>query len=158
MEIVRKKMQVSAIENGTVLDHIPSKQLFRVIDILQLQDSDNQITFGINLDSKDLGKKSIIKIANRFFRDDEINRIALIAPKATINIIRNFKVVEKKVISIPNVITGIAKCMNPMCVTNNQDIETKFNTLVNKEEIELQCCYCEKITDSKHLKIVSNTR
>ncbi len=99
---MEKHLKVSAIKNGTVLDHIPADQLFKVIDILGLSCSGNQITFGTNLDSKLLGKKAIIKIADRYFEADEINRIALIAPEAKINIIRDFEVVEKRVLSIPN--------------------------------------------------------
>ena len=152
-----KQMKVSALKDGTVLDHIPSAQIFRVIDILQLADSQHQITFGINLDSKTLGKKGIIKISGLKFKDFELNKIALIAPHATVNTIENFKVVKKRQISIPNMITGIAKCMNPVCITNHEQIETKFSIIQTKEEIDLFCHYCEKITDSKNLKIITNS-
>lgn len=158
MENNKKKLQVSAIENGTVLDHIPANQLFRVIDILHLQDASQEMTIGMNLPSRTFGRKALIKLADRYFKDDELNAIALIAPNATVNIIKDFEVVEKKIIAIPEKIIGIAKCMNPMCVTNHQDIQTKFTTLVKGEEIELRCDYCEKVTDSKNLKIVSNNR
>ncbi|MDD4293409.1 MAG: aspartate carbamoyltransferase regulatory subunit, partial [Bacteroidales bacterium] len=126
---MEKQLKVSAIKNGTVLDHIPADQLFKVIDILGLSRSSNQITFGTNLESKLLGKKAIIKISDKFFKDDDINRIALIAPQAKINIIHDFEVVEKKVLSIPASIEGIAKCMNPACVTNHQNILTRFTTI-----------------------------
>ena len=91
MEKIGKELKVSAIKNGTVLDHIPANQLFKVINILNLDNCPHQITFGTNLDSKLLGKKAIIKIADRYFEDDEINRIALVAPQAKINIIRDFE-------------------------------------------------------------------
>ena len=104
-----KHLKVSAIRNGTVLDHIPSSQLFKVIDILKLDRSKHSMTLGVNLDSKTLGKKAIIKIADRFFKDEEISRIALIAPKVSINIIENFEVVDKRHISVPSKICGIAK-------------------------------------------------
>jgi len=129
---MEKQLKVSAIKNGTVLDHIPADQLFKVIDILGLSRSSNQITFGTNLESKEsklLGKKAIIKISDKFFKDDDINRIALIAPQAKINIIHDFEVVEKKVLSIPASIEGIAKCMNPACVTNHQNILTRLHGL-----------------------------
>lgn len=145
---------VNAIENGMVLDHIPAERIFTVIDILGLNTCSNQITIGINLDSKSLGKKGIIKIADRYFENDEINKIALVAPEATINIINNFKVIEKKTISIPEEIVGIAKCSNPMCVTNHQAITTKFKTIAKKDTIEFLCHYCEKTTGIKSLKII----
>ena len=93
MEKVKKVtediLQVSAIRNGTVLDHIPSNQLFKVISILGLdKNCSNQITFGMNLESKLLGKKAIIKIADRYFKPSEINKIALVAPDAKINVIK----------------------------------------------------------------------
>lgn len=158
MENNKKKLQVSAIENGTVLDHIPASELFRVIDILHLQDASQEMTIGMNLPSRTFGRKALIKLADRCFRDEELNAIALIAPSATVNIIKDFEVVEKKKIAVPEKIIGIAKCMNPMCVTNHQDIPTKFTTIVRGGEIELHCDYCEKVTDSKNLKIVSNNR
>ena len=153
---MEKQLKVSAIKNGTVLDHIPADQLFKVIDILGLSRSGNQITFGTNLESKLLGKKAIIKISDKFFKDDDINRIALIAPQAKINIIHDFEVVEKKVLSIPASIEGIAKCMNPACVTNHQNILTRFTTIADSPDVKLLCRYCEKITDLKNLKIISN--
>ena len=108
-----KQLKVSAIKNGTVLDHIPSGQVFKVIDILGLYDSPHPVTFGVNLDSRSMGSKGIIKISERFFKDDELNKIALI----------------------------------PMCVTNHENIPTKFKTIVKGSEIRLLCSYCEKITD-----------
>ena len=142
-----RQLKVSAIKNGTVLDHIPSCQVFKVIDILGLSGSEHPVTFGVNLDSKSMGRKGIIKISERFFKDDELNKIALIAPNASVNIIRDFKVVEKKLLTIPETICGIVKCINPMCVTNHEDIPTRFRTIVTGSEIQLQCVYCEKITD-----------
>ena len=90
MEKSGKELKVSAIKNGTVLDHIPANQLFEVITILGLRECPNQITFGMNLDSKLLGKKAIIKVADRFFEETQINKVALVAPEAKINIIKVF--------------------------------------------------------------------
>ena len=147
----RKELVVSALENGTVLDHIPAENIYKALDILNLKGIESQITIGTNLTSRIYGKKGIIKIADRFFEDEELNKLALIAPKATVNIIRDFKVVEKKKIVMPEVIIGIAKCKNPKCVTNHQPIKTKFKTIDKGNEIALLCSYCEKITDSKHI-------
>jgi aspartate carbamoyltransferase regulatory subunit len=149
-----KEFKVTAIKDGTVIDHVPSKQLFKVIEILGLENYANQITFGMNLESKKLGNKAIIKIADRFFEDDDINRIALIAPQAKFNIIRDYKVVEKRSVAIPEIITGIAKCVNPHCITNHQPVETRFAAQSSGNGIALTCCYCEKTTDSQTLKII----
>lgn len=148
-----KKLEVSAIENGTVIDHIPAKALFKVISILNLDKIDKQITFGTNLESKKLGLKAIIKLADTFFIDKEINKIALVAPQAKLNIIRDYHVVEKKVVEVPEEIIGIAKCMNPKCITNNEKIVTRFD-VVSKSEVKLKCRYCEKITDQEHMEII----
>ncbi len=146
MENKEKHLRVNAIKNGTVLDHIPGDCVFKVIDILGLNQCAQPVTIGANLESKTMGRKGIIKIAERYFQDDELNKIALVAPTATINIIRNFEVVEKKALTIPETVTGIMKCKNPVCITNHEDIPTKFHTIVKGNEIQLLCCYCEKIT------------
>jgi aspartate carbamoyltransferase regulatory subunit len=141
----RKELKVTAIENGTVIDHIPSNTVFQVIKILNLSEFDNQIFLGTNLDSQKYGKKGIIKVSNRFFKSDEINKIALVAPTATLIVIKNFSVVEKKKVEIPDGIEKIVKCFNPNCITNNEPILTKF-TVIDKEKLKLKCHYCEKIT------------
>ncbi len=151
MENVNKELKVSALENGTVLDHIPAENVYKALDILNLRGIDNQITIGINLNSKLYGRKGIIKIADRFFADDELNRLALIAPHATVNIIRNFKVVEKKQLSMPERIEGIARCMNPKCITNHQPVRTRFTVIDENGEISLLCHYCEKRSSIKSL-------
>lgn len=150
---VKKELKVSAIKDGTVIDHIPSENLFKVISILGLEKTSHQVTFGSNLESKRLGKKAIIKVAGIFFKDEEINKISLVAPDAKLNIIQNYQVVEKKVVIVPDEIIAIAKCMNPKCITNNETMITRFE-IVAKKPVELKCEYCEKITDSIHLEIL----
>lgn len=149
MKTEKKQLSVSALENGTVIDHIPAKNLFNVIRILGLDKIENQITFGTNLESQRLGKKAIVKISDKFFEDDEINRIALVAPAAKLNIIKNYEVVEKKVVEVPDNIKGIVKCVNPKCVTNIENVNTKF-MVISKKNVALKCHYCEKITDQEH--------
>ena len=145
----RKELVVSALENGTVLDHIPAENVYKALNILNLKGIENQITIGINLNSKQNGKKGIIKIADMFFEDNELNKLALLAPEATVNVIRDFKVVEKKKVELPKEIFGIAKCRNPKCVTNHQPITTRFIVNVKGNETSLLCHYCEKISDTK---------
>ena len=147
-----KALQVSAIKDGTVIDHIPSERLFDVINILSLYKSQNMITFGTNLDSKQLGKKGIIKVENRFFQGEEIDKIALIAPNAKLNTIKNYEVVEKRVVEIPDEIISIVKCFNPKCITNHEEITTKFS-VISKKPIELKCLFCEKITQENQVRI-----
>jgi aspartate carbamoyltransferase regulatory subunit len=146
----KKQLNVSAIENGTVIDHIPAQNLFKVITILGLERIDNLITFGTNMESHRLGKKAIIKIENKFFEREEINRIAVVAPLAKLNIIRDYSVVEKQVVEVPDSIQGIVKCVNPKCITNFEGVKTKF-TVIDKQNVALKCHYCEKITDQEHM-------
>jgi aspartate carbamoyltransferase regulatory subunit len=155
MKAKKEQLVVSAIKNGTVIDHIPSGLLFNVIDILGLKKSGNQITFGTNLESKKLTRKAIIKVSEVYFRKDDLDRIALVAPQVKINIIKDYEVVEKKVVEVPDRIEGIAKCVNPMCITNNQNVQTKFE-VISKEPVSLKCQYCEKITDHNNIVILSH--
>jgi aspartate carbamoyltransferase regulatory subunit len=146
----RKELKVSAIENGTVIDHLPAKSVFQVAKILGLEGSGEQILIGTNLESKKFGKKGIIKLSNRFFEHDEINKIALVAPSATLIVIRDYQVVEKEKVDIPEHVVRFVRCMNPNCITNYEKITTKF-TVIDKQEIKLQCHYCEKVTDKNNM-------
>lgn len=148
-----KQLSVSAIKEGTVIDHIPAGSLFKVVSILNLEHLDTMITIGNSLGSVKLGKKGIIKLSEVFFQDNEINKIALVAPSAKLNIIRNYEVVEKKVVSIPDEIIGIVKCVNPKCITNSEDVTTRFQ-VVSKSEVSLKCRYCEKITNQGEIEII----
>lgn len=152
-DIQGRHLKVSAINNGTVIDHIPSKSLFKVISILRLDTIDTQITFGSNLESKKLGSKAIIKIADKFFEQDEINKIAILVPEAKLSIIKDYAVVEKKIVSLPTHIQGITKCFNPQCITNIENITPKF-AVIGKEPVSLKCNYCEKITDQEHFILI----
>ena len=147
-----KELKVSAIENGTVIDHIPSKNVFQVIKILHLEDAPDMVLFGTNLESKKYGKKGIVKVSNKYFAKHEINKIALVAPNATLIVIKNFQVVSKDVVKLPDTIEDIVKCFNPNCISNHEKVNTKY-TVVDKEEVKLRCHYCEKITDKKNLII-----
>lgn len=149
------KLKVSAISEGTVIDHIPSENLFKVISILKLDKTKNMITFGANLDSEKMGAKAIIKISHMFFEDNDINKIALIAPNAKLNIIRDYEVVEKKVVKVPDEVIGIVKCFNPKCITNNEVITTSFR-VISKLPLALKCKYCEKITHEHQIVIKKN--
>ena len=148
-----KRLSVSAIKEGTVIDHVPASALFKVVSILNLEKLDTMITIGNSLGSDKLGKKGIIKLSKVFFKDDDINKIALVAPCAKLNLIRDYEVVEKRVVEIPDEIVGIAKCVNPKCITNNEAVTTRFE-VVSKLEVKLKCHYCEKITNRKNIEII----
>ncbi|HKK63878.1 MAG TPA: aspartate carbamoyltransferase regulatory subunit, partial [Bacteroidales bacterium] len=141
------------IKEGTVIDHIPSESLFKVIVILNLDKVDTLITFGNSFESKKLGKKGIIKVSDVFFDNDDINKIALVAPTANLNIIKDFEVVEKMKVEIPDKIQGITKCVNPNCITNNENVSTRFY-VIEKENLKLKCHYCEKITSRENLYMI----
>lgn len=145
-----KQLIVTAIKEGTVIDHIPSESLFNVITILGLDRLNTLITFGNSLESKKLGKKGIIKVSDVFFSTEDINKIALIAPTAKLNIIKDYEVVEKVKVEIPDRVEGIIKCVNPKCITNHEVVTTKFS-VISKDPIRLKCHYCEKITSRENL-------
>lgn len=149
----RQELQVAALENGTVIDHIPSAKLFEVISLLHLEEVRSAVTVGYNLKSKKMGRKSIIKIASKFFSDDEINQLSVVAPNVTLSIIRGYEVVEKKEVKMPEELIGIVKCDNHKCITNNEPMRTRFRYL-GKERGTLQCQYCNreiKLSDVKLL-------
>jgi len=149
----KKALQVAALENGTSIDHIPSNQLFKVASILGLENFDEPITLGNNLKSKKMDTKGIIKITGKFFEEDEINKIALIAPNVNLNVIRDYEVVEKKRLSLPDELVGLVRCNNPKCITNNEPMKSRF-IVIDKKEVTLQCHYCERKINKEEVQIL----
>jgi aspartate carbamoyltransferase regulatory subunit len=146
-----KQLKVSAIENGTVIDHIPASAVFQVIRILKLDKFNDMVLFGTNLESKKYGTKGIIKVSNKYFAAEDLNKISLVAPHASIIEIKDYRVTAKKLVEIPIQINGIVKCFNPNCVTNQEQLSTRFDVL-DKEDIRLKCHYCEKITVKNNME------
>lgn len=144
-------LEVSAIENGTVIDHIPAHNLFNVMTVLNVGRLNNRMTFGTNLPSKRIGTKAIIKIADIEISEKEYQKIVVFAPNAHVSYIRDFKVAQKYILKTPDNIVDVVKCANPVCVTNLENLNTKFK-VVNKEDMTLKCIYCEKITLKEQLK------
>lgn len=153
MAELKKELKVAALENGTVIDHIPSEKLFKVVEILKLSELDKAITIGNNFTSKQIGKKGIIKIADYFFKEKDINRIAIVAPKAKINIIRNYEVTEKYEVVLPDELSDIIKCNNPKCITNNEPMHSVFH-IQDKEDIRVKCKYCEQVVTFDDIKLL----
>jgi aspartate carbamoyltransferase regulatory subunit len=149
MKIERK---IPAIKDGTVIDHIPSRDTFRIIRILDPQEFIHPISVILNLDSKKLGKKGVIKIDDRFLTKNEVNKIAVLAPNATVSIIKNYKIVEKIKVKIPGKLKGILNCSNPVCVTNREMIKTNFK-VIRKDPLEVKCNYCEKVYGKDEVEI-----
>ena len=139
----KQALQVSALCNGTVIDHIPADKLFAVVNLLEISTMSNNVTIGFNLESKKLGKKGLIKISDRFFTDDEIDKISVVAPNIVLNTIRDYNVVEKREVKMPDEIHNIIRCNNLNCITNNEPMETHFY-VANRETHTLKCRYCEK--------------
>lgn len=140
---MKKEVSISAIEQGTVIDHIPSDATFKVSEILGLENVKGIISVAANLSSKTMGKKGIIKIEGKFLTQEEVDKIAIIAPDATVNIIENFNVKKKLKVSLPKVIKRIIKCSNPDCITNREKNDTTFYVL-GSSPLKIKCHYCER--------------
>lgn len=149
----KKELAVAALRNGTVIDHIPASAVFKAVKILGIEKLKDAVTIGFNLDSKKLGRKGIIKVADVVFDEATLNRIALIAPNAVVNIIRDFNVVEKRPVQLPDTITGIVRCANPKCITNNEPMATRFH-VVSRDPVEIRCHYCNHTVSGKDAKTI----
>ncbi len=139
----KEKLKVDPIKNGTVIDHISAGKALHVADILNISDTDGEIMIGLNLSSRKMGKKDIIKIENRNLSQEEAGSIALVSPGATLIIIENYKVVQKEGIDIPEEIHKHIVCPNSACITNIENVSTRFK-LADKNPVQVRCGYCEK--------------
>jgi len=150
--MTEKELRIEKIRNGTVLDHIPPGMALKVMKILGLEENvKTTVSIGIHVPSKKTGFKDIVKIEDRYLAEKEIAKIALIAPNATVNIIKDYEVIEKHRVSPPSEIVGIVKCSNPSCVTNtNEPIPPEF-VVVSTDPIRIKCKYCEREMDSKEI-------
>lgn len=138
------KLQVEAIRKGTVIDHIPAGQGVKILDRLQLLDSDVSITVGFNLPSKAQGRKDIIKVTDLKFTEQEASQLALFAQGATINVIDEYHVVEKFNMKVPETLRGTFPCPNSNCITHNEPVSSYFYLREKDDDIRLKCHYCEK--------------
>ncbi|MCX8058819.1 MAG: aspartate carbamoyltransferase regulatory subunit [Spirochaetes bacterium] len=143
MQTNEREFKVFKIKNGTVIDHIPAAQALKVIEIIGHK-TDGLIAIGMNLDSNKMGKKDLIKYENKFLEKKETDKLALIAPGATINIIKDSKVIEKRKINLPEVLENIIRCPNPNCISTVENLETRF-ILENEKEKNFKCFYCERV-------------
>ncbi len=150
----KSELKIKAIENGTVIDHITANKALHILNILGLPNEDTiNVTVAMNVSSKEIGRKDILKIENRELDAKELNQVALIAPQATINIIRNYEPVKKDKIGLPDKITSIIKCTNPKCITNNNNepITPIFNVIQSYPPV-VRCHYCEKLIKTEDIE------
>ncbi len=147
-----KKLKVKSIENGTVIDHITANKALSVTRILDLPGEKRTVTIAMNVLSSQMGSKDIVKIEGRELEPGEVDKIALIAPSATINIVRDYIIAEKLKVHLLDEITGILECPNPNCITNtNEPVERKFY-VISKKPVSLRCYYCERILEEREIE------
>ncbi|MDB4840751.1 aspartate carbamoyltransferase regulatory subunit [Nitrosopumilus sp.] len=149
----QSELMVRRIKEGTVIDHIDEGKGLQVLDALRINGQDGSlITLAMNVPSGKSKKKDIIKVENKFLKDDDTNKIAIIASKATINIIKNYKLVEKRRVALPNEIDKIFRCTNPDCITNSTEHIESIMDVIDKEGMVLKCRYCARILDVSKIK------
>ena len=147
----KPEMKVEPIKNGTVIDHITANKSLHVLKILGLPNEDINVTVAMNVSSGKAGRKDIVKIEKRELDSSELDQIALLAPEATINIIRDYNVVAKDKVRFMKELKSIIRCNNPNCITNaNEPIESKFH-LIKTSPILLRCHYCERLIDAEEI-------
>jgi len=149
----QSELMVRRIKEGTVIDHIDEGKGIQVLDALRIDGKDGSlITIALNVPSGKSKKKDIIKVENKFLKDDDTNKIAVISPQATINIIKNYKLIEKRRVALPNEIDRIFRCSNPDCITNSTEHMESIMDLIDKEGMILKCRYCARILDVNEIK------
>lgn len=143
---VDREYKVYRIQNGTVIDHIPHWRALRVIDLLGLQGQSSLVTVGFGLKSAQLGRKDLLKVENRELTPEEINRIALVAPNATINLVHDSRITHKRKVRLPDEFVGLTRCANHGCITRHEPVPPRFKTLQRKPPVRLLCYYCQQET------------
>lgn len=149
----KTELAVAALAAGTVIDHIPSAALFKVVHILGIEHMSNGVTIGNNLPSRRLNRKGIIKIESVEFDRATLDRIAVVAPTATVNIIRNYQVASKTKVELPETLINTVACPNPKCITNNEPMKTRFD-VIDAEGPVLICHYCGRTVCGDKARII----
>lgn len=141
---------VPAIAHGTVIDHLPPGVTLKVVELLA--SPSDEVLIGINFRSRSLGRKGVVKITGRELSAHELSRLALIAPDASVSIIRGYEVIGKGLVQVPSTIVNIARCPNPNCVTNHEPSTTHFSVETVKPLV-VRCIYCEREFAGSELEI-----
>lgn len=145
--IEKEHLKVKSIKNGTVIDHITANRALTILNILNLPDDETSLMVAINVESSDMTSKDIVKIENRELSPDEVDKLVLLAPNATINIIRDYEITSKSQLVLKDEINDMVTCSNPNCISNsNEPIKNKFY-VQSKEPVILRCHYCERTMD-----------
>lgn len=146
----KEQLMVAALENGSVIDHIPTDKLFTIVKILGLDKTNEEVVIANNLESKMMGRKGLIKIAEKFFTEEEISKLAVVCENIRITVIRNYEVTEKREIKLPENLVNIVKCANPVCITNNEPMKTRFRVI---NPLTVKCHYCGKEQKIENIKL-----
>ncbi|EGR2797186.1 aspartate carbamoyltransferase regulatory subunit [Vibrio navarrensis] len=139
------KLQVEAIKNGTVIDHIPAQVGIKVLKLFDMHNSSQRVTIGLNLPSSALGSKDLLKIENVFISEEQARKLALYAPHATVNQIENYHVVKKLALELPEFVSDVFECPNSNCISHNEPVASSFRVFEKKGDVRLKCKYCEKV-------------
>ena len=145
-------IRVAALERGTVIDHLRKGTGLRVLRVLGLSHA-GTIAIGLNLESKKLGGKDLIKIENRELSREEVNKIALLSPEATLSIIRDYRVVAKFEPELSDQLENLVRCPNPSCVSNQENIRSRFSVR-QRRPLRIRCAYCERVANEEQIELL----
>lgn len=141
----KAQLQVEAIKNGSVIDHIPAHVGIKVLKLFKMHKSNQRITMGLNLPSSALGAKDLIKIENVYISEEQANQLALYAPQATVNQIEEYEVTKKLTLALPDKIDAVFTCPNTNCISHGEPVDSSFNVIKKQDDVQLRCKYCEKV-------------
>jgi len=146
MKMSEEKLKIDKISKGTVIDHIDAGYALTILNLTRLDESKNLMTIGVNVTSKKYRTKDIIKIENVFLNETQMQQISILSPNATISLIENYKVIEKKKVKLPAIIKRLILCINQTCISNSnkEPIDSEFLVL-DEKPLKIQCVYCERI-------------
>ncbi|MBY8274988.1 aspartate carbamoyltransferase regulatory subunit [Vibrio fluvialis] len=143
--VKENQLQVEAIRNGSVIDHIPANLGIKILSLFKLHETNQRITIGLNLPSSALGHKDLIKIEKIYLSKEQANQLALYAPNATVNQIEEYQVVNKLTLTLPERIDGVFACPNSNCISHGEPVSSRFRVILKQENVQLKCHYCEKV-------------
>ncbi len=147
-----KTLKISKIKDGSVIDHISAGKALKVLSILKIDEKNtNSVSIGIRVPSEKMSYKDVIKIENRYLEKFEVDRIALIAPDASISIVKDYEVTKKYTVELPSRIVGIVKCHNANCITNVREPVNSEFSLVSKKPLVIRCNFCERNMNEKEV-------
>jgi len=159
MKMLEEKLKIDKISKGTVIDHIDAGYALTILNLTGLDESRNLMTIGVNVSSKKFQTKDIIKIENVFLNETQMQQISILSPNATISLIENYKVIEKKKVELPRTIKKLILCINQTCISNSEKepIDSEFFVLEEKP-LKIQCIYCEHIYKLEEIVFTSKEK